>query len=58
MFILQFPGSNAKSGRSGGGGYGGWKRSIVLRGGIECLNRSCVDACIIQSCKRPALLNG
>src|SRR5258708_8251613 len=53
MFILQFPGSNGGWGKSGGGGYRGWKRSIVLRGGIECLNRSWVDACIIQSCKGP-----
>src|SRR5713226_799758 len=56
MFILQFPGSNGGWGKSGGGGYRRWKRSIVLRGGIECLNRSWVDACIIQSCK--GLLNG
>jgi hypothetical protein len=57
ILIRQFPGSNVSSGRSGGAGCGGWKRSIVLRGGIECLKRSCVDACIIQSCKRDALVN-
>lgn len=46
MLMRQLEGS---TGEKGVEGYVGRKRSMVDWGGMECLNFSCVDACMIVS---------